>query len=121
MPISDLTIETRQDLSKSLEENKNALIIKLGADWCSPCKTIEPLVKQQMESMPDDVTCVIVDVDESFDLYALLKSKKVVTGIPAILAYEAGNTSYFPDQFVIGTNKEHIEVLFKKYRGDYGR
>jgi thioredoxin 1 len=116
MPISESTIETRQDFAKALEENKNVLIMKLGADWCGPCKVIEPLVKQQMESMPDSVTCMIIDVDESFDLYALLKSKRVVTGIPAILAYDAGNTGYFPNEFVIGSNTEQIKVLFDKYR-----
>jgi thiol-disulfide isomerase/thioredoxin len=116
MTISDLTIETRHDLVRELEKNQDVIILKLGADWCGPCKTIESLVKQHMESMPSNVTCVVIDVDDSFDLYALLKSKRVVTGIPAILAYEKGNTTIFPNEFVIGTNEQHINVLFDKYK-----
>jgi thioredoxin 1 len=116
MTISDLTIETRHDFARELEKNQDVIILKLGADWCGPCKTIEPLVKQHMEYMPSNVTCVIVDVDESFDLYALLKSKKVVTGIPAILAYEKGNTTIFPNEVVIGSSIDQINVLFNKYK-----
>lgn len=114
MPISSETIETRNDLSELLKNNKNVVVLKLGAEWCGPCKKIEKEVNAHMEKMPHDMTCMILDVDECFDLYAFLKSKKIVVGIPSLLAYFKGNTHYAPDEVVIGTDLNELNQFFAK-------
>lgn len=53
-----------------------------------------------------------VDVDECFDLYAYLKQKKMVSGIPVMLAYKAGNTTYAPDASVSGTDENELKYFF---------
>jgi len=104
---------TRQEMMFLLKENPGVIVIKYGADWCGPCKKIEEFVKQNMELMPEKVRCIVIDIDEAFDAYAFLKSKKIVNGIPAILAYYKGNESYIPDEVVLGTDTDEIKQLFQ--------
>lgn len=114
MPVSDMKILTRQDLFEALVKNKGLLIIKLGADWCGPCRNIEGMVKENFEKMPENATCVMVNIDESMDLYAFLKTKKIVTSIPSLLAYEKGNTHYAPDEIHIGSEKVGLRMFFER-------
>lgn len=113
MVVSNTKILSRQEFAAALKDNKGVLILKLGADWCGPCKQVQQLVYEQMALCDESITNVIVDVDESFDLYAYLKTKKVVTGIPALLGYRAGNTHFAPDEFVMGADPTGILEFFK--------
>jgi thiol-disulfide isomerase/thioredoxin len=60
-----------------LRTNQGIVIVKFGAEWCGPCKKIEQQVYAGFNQMPMNVQPIIVDVDESFELYAFLKSKKM--------------------------------------------
>ena len=103
---------SRDDFTKLLEENTGIMIFKFSASWCNPCKFISPTVETNIKELKEHVTFYDVDVDESFDLYAYLKTKKMLNGIPAILAYYKGNTSYASDSCVIGANLDEINTFF---------
>jgi hypothetical protein len=60
------------------------------------------------------VVCADIDVDECFDLYSFLKSKKMVNGIPAILAYYKNNLNYIPSDSVLGANAEQVDLFFRR-------
>ena len=57
---------------------------------------------------------VVVDVDESFELYGFLKQKKMINGIPAILAYYTGNVTYIPDDSVVGADANQVRMFFER-------
>jgi thiol:disulfide interchange protein len=95
-------------------DNPGLIIVKFGADWCKPCKLIESSVLNYFERMPSNVQCVILDIDESFDIYAYLKSKKMVNGIPAILCYKKGNVGFVPNDIVTGTDKTNLHLFFER-------
>jgi len=97
-----------------LLNNPGYFIVKFGAEWCGPCKKVEPLVNSCVEQAPENVQCAIIDVDEAFEVYGFLRSKKMVTGIPAILAYKRGNLNYVPDYVVIGADPNQIAELFAR-------
>lgn len=106
------TITRENFLNDILANNKGLVILKFGAEWCRPCQLCKDQVYSYFNKMPENVTCYDVDVDESFDLYAFLKSKRMINGIPAILAYKKGNTSFAPDLSVTGANVESITNFF---------
>ena len=98
-----------------LQNNPGVVIIKLGAEWCGPCKKIEHPVTEWMKRMPREwIQCIILDIDESFEIYATLKQKKMVNGIPAILAYYQGNVSIIPDDIVVGADLNQIKLFFDR-------
>lgn len=111
------TIETRQDLTTILQQNPGVIVLKFGAEWCGPCKTIEPLVQSYFDKSPPNILCMKVDIDDAFDLYAFLKSKKIVNGVPAILAYKVGNVGYVPDDVVIGADTSQVKMFFQRIGG----
>lgn len=106
--------ENRQQFFEILKQNPGLILVKLGAEWCGPCKKIKPIVDGFFLSAPDTVLCADLDVDNSFDLYAFLKSKKMVNGIPAILCYKRGNQSYIPDDSVTGADPTQLDLFFKR-------
>jgi len=101
--------ESRHQFLDFLKENPDHIIVKFGAEWCGPCKNIESNVKSFFLKCPHTVICCDIDVDESFDLYAYLKTKKMVNGIPAILVWEKGTTSYIPDHSYVGGDPNGFE------------
>ena len=107
-------ITDRNHFAQLLQNNPGLFIIKFGADWCGPCKKIEGLVQEWFNKTNDKVQCAMIDVDESFDIYAFLKSKKMVNGIPAILCYEKDNTNYVPNDVIIGANVQQINEFFTR-------
>lgn len=97
------TINNRQHLLQEiLPNNPGIIIIKFTATWCKPCQIIKETVYKHFQNAPDDILCYDVDIDENFDVFAYLKSKKMVTGIPAILVWEQGNDSFAPDDGISG-------------------
>lgn len=109
-----INIMDRTAFVELLKTNTGLIIIKFGADWCKPCKLIEDYVNEKFNSMPDNVTCLKVDIDENLDLYAFLKSKKMVTGVPTILCYEKGNETYIPADAVSGTDNKELDGFFDR-------
>jgi thiol-disulfide isomerase/thioredoxin len=106
--------DNRDEFLKLLNVNPGLVIIKLGATWCGPCKKIKHIVDAFFASSPSNVICGDIDVDESFDLYSFLKSKRMVNGIPAILCYNKGNHNYVPDDMVTGADPVALDAFFKR-------
>lgn len=102
----------REEFMKILRDNKGAVIFKFGAEWCGPCNRIKSLVHARANRLPVHAKYYEVDVDESFELYAYLKTRKIVPAIPAILAYYKGNTEYVPDKVVLGADPDQINRFF---------
>jgi len=107
-------LEKLTDLVNILQNNPGVFIMKLGAEWCGPCKRIEGLVHSCMEQAPANVQCAIIDVDEAIEIYSFLKKNRVVNGIPAILGYYKGNLNYIPDEVVIGADNNQVITFFQK-------
>ena len=108
------SMEKLIDLQQALQNNPGVFIMKLGAEWCGPCKRIEDLVKWCMDQAPENVQCAVIDVDEAIEVYGFLKTKRVVNGIPAILGYYKGNLNYVPDEVVIGSDQKQVTAFFQR-------
>jgi len=110
-------IPTRDEFFKILEVNPGLVIIKLGATWCGPCKRIAPALEGFFATSPPQVLCADLDVDECADLYSMLKAKKMVNGIPAVLCYKKGNTSAIPDDSITGADPTKLAAFFRRCGG----
>jgi thioredoxin-like negative regulator of GroEL len=107
-------IPTRDTFFHLLKNNPGLIVIKLGAEWCGPCKQIKHVVHAFFASSPPQVVCADIDVDQSFDFYSFLKSKKMVNGIPVLLCYKKGNGTYIPDDAVTGSDPTELHKFFTR-------
>lgn len=107
-------IEDRDAFQKILDENTGIIIIKFGAEWCQPCKSISPYLKSMIEKLPNLFTVYDLDVDDNFEIYAYLKSKKMVSGIPSVLAYYKENKTFASNESISGVNQPDYEEFFKR-------
>ena len=113
LPISH-ELPNIEKFKEILRENPGVVIMKFGAEWCGPCKKIERQVLIRMSQMPDNLQSMVIDVDECFEVYAFLKSKRMIKGIPVILAYHKGNLNYIPDDIVVGADVQEVDLFFKR-------
>ena len=96
-----------------LKINPGVFVFKFGAEWCKPCQMIKKQINDISLVIPDNVMYIYnVDVDECFDVYAFLKQKKMISGIPTLLAYKKGNTYFVPDASISGINENDINNFF---------
>jgi thioredoxin 1 len=105
-------IPNREAFINLLKNNTGLIVIKLGAEWCGPCKQIKNAVHGFFASSPDEVICADIDVDKSFDFYSFLKSKKMVNGIPVLLCYKKGNLTFIPDDQITGSDPNELHNFF---------
>jgi thioredoxin-like negative regulator of GroEL len=110
--ISEIT--TRDAFFHLLKNNPGLVILKLGAEWCGPCKQIKNVVHAFFATSPINVVCGDIDVDQSFDFYSMLKSKKMVNGIPVMLCYKRGNETFIPDDIITGSDPNELDSFFKR-------
>jgi len=113
LPANVITSMSKIDFQNALINNPGALIIKFGSDWCGPCKRVEPLINKWYSTLPDTIQCAIIDIDDNFEIYGFLKSKRFVNGIPVILCYKKGNQSWIPDNVVSGADENQINIFFQ--------
>ena len=102
----------RTEFQHLINENTDVVVFKFGAEWCGPCKRSKPLIYKLAEEMPENVSVFDIDVDDSFDLYAWMKSKKQVNGIPVLLAYYKDNKSFAPSYSFTGGDENGITNFF---------
>ena len=113
--ITSLTPEELFTLQRSF--NNRVIVVKFGAEWCGPCKKIKPLWNEWIALVPSNIVIVDIDIDESIDLYVQLKAKKMVKGVPTILAF-AGDVKreqwYIPDDSVSGGNEGDVKNFMNR-------
>lgn len=115
--LKDISLENFKELLYNMDNNTK-VIIKFTAIWCAPCKKIQPVVKELVNDLPNNIKFIEIDIDESLELYVLLKKYKQVNGIPAILVYNNRNTEddkwYISNDSVLGGDIESIKQLFDR-------
>ena len=113
-PDNVITEMSKSDFENAILSNPGGLIIKFGAEWCGPCKKIEPLVRYWFSKFPPTIQGAIIDIDDNFEIYAFLKSKRQVNGVPVILFYKKDNKSWVPDDVIVGADEASVNTFFEK-------
>lgn len=69
-------------------ENNEFVVVKVGASWCGPCKTIDPIFKEIIqESLIKNIIICTIDADESPNFI----KEKLIKNVPTILFIKNNN------------------------------
>ena len=63
------------------------VLVDFYADWCGPCKTLTPILKQVKHELKDSIKIIKIDVDKN----NVIASKYQVRGVPTMLLFKNGS------------------------------
>jgi putative thioredoxin len=81
------------------------VVVDFWAEWCSPCKTLTPVLEAAETARAGKVVLAKVDVDAN----QVLAARYQVQGIPAVKAFRDGKVT---SEFVGAVPKAKVEDLF---------
>ena len=105
-----------KELKSIIENNTGLIIISFRATWCEPCKRVTPLIDDYLNNPPKigGITSYIIDIDECIQIYMELKRLRILTGVPSLICYKAGNYDFYPEDAVFGSDETQIVQFFER-------
>ena len=67
-----------------LIDQKNPVLVDFKADWCGPCKTMIPILKEVKKQLKDQVAIIKIDVDKN----PAVAAKYEVRGVPTLMIFK---------------------------------
>lgn len=69
---------------RALISSKKPVLIDFFAEWCGPCKTLSPILKEIANEMSEQVRVIKIDIDKN----PTLASKLNVRSVPTLMIYK---------------------------------
>jgi thioredoxin 1 len=105
--MSEITV-TSDNFEQEVLGSDVPVIVDFWAEWCVPCKMIQPILEEISSDYAGKVKVAKVNVDEEGELAGQYN----VISIPTLLLFKDGNVV---NQQVGAGSRQNIEALFKDY------
>ena len=96
--IADATVSEGMDLAQyeALLKSDKLVLVDFYADWCEPCKRMEPYLTKIANEMPDEVTLIRIDADANPQLCKDLG----VSALPVLKLYQHEKLNWEHEGFI---------------------
>jgi thioredoxin 1 len=105
--MSEITV-TSDNFQQEVLDSDVPVIVDFWAEWCVPCKMIQPILEEVSSDYAAKLKVVKVNVDEEGELAGQYN----VISIPTLLLFKDGTVV---NQQVGAGSRQNIEELFKDY------
>lgn len=69
-----------------LINKKVPVLVDFKADWCGPCKTMAPILKDVKQQLKDAISIIKIDVDKN----PSIASQYQIRGVPTLMIFKEG-------------------------------
>lgn len=99
---------TSEDFQSEVLDRKGAVLVDVWAEWCGPCKRMNPILSSLSDQYGDRLLVAKVDADSNADLVEELK----VQGIPTMILYVNGS----PVKRIVGAQpRQALEMAIAEH------
>ena len=74
------------DFDQDINSQKVPVVVDFGAEWCGPCKQLDPILEEIAEENNDKFKVFKINIDEN----PMVPQKFGVRGIPTIMLFKDG-------------------------------
>ncbi len=101
--VSDDTFKTE------VLDAEGPVLVDFGADWCAPCKQLDPIIEELAEEWSDRLAVRKMDVDHNVNT----AMEFGVMGVPTLILFVGGEakermTGYQPKQKIVDKLGPHL-------------
>ena len=75
-----------QTFEKDISTNDVPVVVDFGAEWCGPCKVLDPILEEIAVENKDKVKIYKMNIDEN----PMTPQKYGIRGIPTIMIFKKG-------------------------------
>ncbi len=107
--MTDLADVNDDTFQADVLEAEGPVLVDFGADWCAPCKQLDPIIEELAEEWSDRVTVRKMDVDHNVNTAMAFG----VMGVPTLILFVGGEarermTGYQPKQKIVDKLAPHL-------------
>lgn len=90
---------------KEIIQQDKPVLVDFFAEWCGPCQTMSPILKEVKDVLADKVSILKIDVDKN----QAIAAKFQVRGVPTFVLYKKGQQVWRQSGMV--SKKDLISIL----------
>jgi thioredoxin 1 len=94
---------------RELLDSGKPVLVDFYAEWCGPCKTMAPILKEVKQSMGEDVTILKLDVDKNPQVASAFQ----IQGVPTLILFQNGEIKWRQSGVVPAQQLQKVLEQFK--------
>ena len=107
--MANLPEVTDENFDSEVLESEIPVLVDFGAEWCHPCKQLDPIVEELAVDWDGKVKVVRLDIDANNDT----TMRFGIMGVPTLLMFVQGEpverlTGFMPKKRILAKLEDHL-------------